>query len=206
MKFLHQHKGEGSPRHGGLREGLSFVIVIGLALLLAWGIITYIFESYRVDGPSMQNTLHNGDRLIVWKAPITWAKITGGDYIPSRGDIIIFKESSLAACGDPEAKQLVKRVIGLPGDHLVIKNGTVTIYDQQHPGGFVPKNTYPFGKHIPYTNDNGINVTLGKDRLFVMGDNRPNSCDSRTFGPINADQIVGKLVLRDWPIGDIKTF
>ncbi len=203
MKFFKHHSGE--PRRRGLRDGLSFVIIVALALLLAWVIITYVFESYQVDGPSMQNTLHNGDRLIVWKAPVTWGKITGQDYIPARGDIIIFNEPDLAAYGDPSVKQLVKRVVGLPGDRVVVKNGGVTIYDEEHPNGWSPTNNFDGPNGYPLTSGDR-SWTLNKDQIFVMGDNRPNSLDSRVFGPINANQIVGKLILRDWPISDIKAF
>jgi signal peptidase I len=186
-------------------EALSFISIILVAFLLAWGIIAFVFESYQVDGVSMQSTLQNKDRLIVWKVPRTWSKITGNPYIPDRGDIIIFNQPGLGRYGDPSAEQLVKRTIGLPGDHIVIKNGLVYIYNKQQPNGFVPKETYAFGKNIPYTSGN-IDITLGPHQLFMMGDNRPDSLDSRVFGPINASQIIGKLVLRDWPINAIKAF
>lgn len=206
MSFLNRKKSDEHRSGRGLRDGLSLVVVVALALLLAWFIIAFVFESYQVDGPSMQNTLHNTDRLIVWKVPRTWAKITGHDYIPARGDIVIFKESGLAAYGDANVKQLVKRVIGLPGDHLVVKNGQVTIYNQQHPDGFMPKENQPPHGHGVVPTGGNIDITLRKDQLFMMGDNRPNSLDSRIFGPINANQIVGKLILRDFPLNSIKAF
>src|SRR5580698_6529783 len=74
---------------------LSTLFVIAAALALALLLITFVFQSYQVDGPSMQNTLQNNDRLIVWKVPRTLARITGDAYIPNRGDIIIFNESGL---------------------------------------------------------------------------------------------------------------
>lgn len=192
-------------RRGYGRDVATFLVVITLAVLLAWLVIAFVFESYQVSGPSMQNTLHNNDRLIVWKVPRTWASITGHAYIPNRGDIIIFKENGLATYGEGNVKQLVKRVVGLPGDHLVIKNDKVTIYNQEHPHGFTVGDNFD-GKNGNPDTSGDIDITLKKDQIFVMGDNRGNSLDSRIFGPINASQIVGKLVFRDWPLGDMKVF
>jgi signal peptidase I len=152
--------------------------------------------------------LQNQDRLIVWKTARTWAKITGHDYIPQRGDVIVFVENGLSQYNDANSKQLIKRVIGLPGDRVVVKNGKITIYNSAHPSGFDPDKTLPYGengKHIPYTSGN-IDIELSDGQLFVCGDNRPDSLDSRTFGYINADQIVGKLVVRVFPLNKVKTF
>lgn len=186
-------------------EILSTIGILVTALLVALFIIAFVFRSYQVDGPSMENTLQNGDKLIIWKVPRSWAKITGHNYIPARGNIIVFTETGLSAYGQQDSKQLIKRVIGLPGDHIVIKNGVNTIYDKAHPQGFDPDKTLPYGKHIPITSGN-LNLTLGPDQLFVEGDNRPDSLDSRTFGPINANQIIGKLVIRVFPIGKAQVF
>lgn len=187
---------------------LSTIAILLLAPVIAIVLTLFVFQSYQVDGPSMQNTLHNNDRLIVWKLPRTWARITGHPYIPKRGDIIIFTESGLMQYGDNvDTKQLVKRVIGLPGDHLVVKNGKVTVYNQTHPNGFDPDTTlsyFPNGA-VPITN-NDVDVKLGPDQLFVMGDNRGNSLDSRFFHAINANQVIGKLVVRILPLSDAKVF
>jgi signal peptidase I len=192
-----------STRH----EVLSTLGIFAAAALVAVFIILFVFRSYQVDGPSMQNTLHNGDKLIIWKVPRTWADITHHAYIPKRGDIVVFNESGLSQYGQQDSKQLIKRVIGLPGDHIIIKNGAITIYNKEHPNGFDPDKTLPYGKNgaIPYTSGN-INVTLGPNQLFMCGDNRPDSLDSRIFGPIQAKQIVGKLALRVLPINQAETF
>lgn len=193
------------PRRPFWREALSTIGVIAAAILLAVGLIAFVFQSYQVDGPSMNNTLHDGDRLIVWKVPVTWAHITGHPYIPNRGDIIVFNQSGLSEFGQSDKKQLIKRVVGLPGDRVVIKNGELMIYNKAHPNGFDPDRTLPYGKNIPVTSGKMV-VTLGKNQLFVSGDNRPDSLDSRAFGPISAKDIVGKLVLRIYPIGNAKAF
>lgn len=194
-------------RHQGLRDALSIVGVLLAALILAWGLISFVFQSYQVDGPSMQTTLENGDHLVVWKVPRTWAHITGHPYIPDRGDVIIFNEPGLNdSIGQGSSdKQLIKRVIGLPGDRVVVKNGVVTIYNKAHPQGFEPDKTLPYGKVIPTTSGD-IDITLAKDQIFVCGDNRPDSLDSRIFGPVNVNNIVGKLVIRILPLNEVKVF
>jgi signal peptidase I len=186
---------------------LSTFLVVVVALVLALALITYVFQSYQVDGPSMENTLQNNDRLIVWKVARTWSRVTGHPYIPNRGDIVVFNESGLAAYGQTNTKQLIKRVIGLPGDHVVIKNGAITIYNKTHPNGFDPDTALLYGKThpLPYTAGN-IDITLGKNQIFVCGDNRTDSLDSRIFGPVNVNNIIGKLVLRIYPFSSFKAF
>ncbi len=198
---------EPEPEKGpsGWRELFSTLGILITALLVALFIIAFVFRSYQVDGPSMETTLQNADKLIIWKVPRSWASVTGHPYIPNRGDVIVFTESGLSQFGQEDSKQLIKRVIGLPGDRIVVKDGAYTVYNLSHPNGFNPDTTLPYGKNIPTTSGN-IDVTLGNKQLFVSGDNRPDSLDSRTFGPISAEQIVGKLVLRVFPISQAKVF
>jgi len=149
----------------------------------------------------------NQDRLIVWKMPRTISRITNTPYIPNRADIIIFIESGLSQFGDQDSKQLIKRVIALPGERVVLANGVLTVYNADHPEGFVPDETLGYSPIIDEADDSrNIDITLAKNQVFVCGDNRPNSLDSRTFGPIDADQIVGKLSIRLLPVSEIKKF
>jgi signal peptidase I len=197
-----------SPPSHRFRNTLSTIGILLLAPFIAILLTAYVFQSYQVDGPSMQETLHNNDRLIVWKLPRTWAKITGHQYVPNRGDIIILNESGLSNYGDAQdTKQLVKRVIGLPGDHVVIKDNVITVYNKEHPGGFQPDKTLPYGQNgaIPPTNNN-IDVTLSSTQIFVCGDNRSDSLDSRIFGPVETRQVIGKLVARIYPLSKAQAF
>lgn len=191
--------------HSGWHEFFSTVSILAAALLVALFIIAFVFRSYQVDGPSMENTLQNNDKLIIWKVPRSWARLTRHDYVPARGDIVVFSESGLSQFNQEDSKQLIKRVIGLPGDRVVLRDGKYNVYNKAHPDGFDPDITLPYGKNIPVTSGN-VDVTLGKHQLFVSGDNRPDSLDSRAFGPINTSHIIGKLVLRVFPIGAAKTF
>jgi signal peptidase I len=153
----------------------------------------------------MQTTLQNSDHLVVWKVPRTIARITGHAYVPNRADIIVFNEPGLADYGQGSNKQLIKRVIGLPGDRVVVKDGAITIFNKQHPNGFDPDKMMPYGKVIPTTSGN-IDITLGSSQIFVCGDNRPDSLDSRVFGPVDVNNVVGKLVLRVLPLNEAKAF
>lgn len=194
-------------RYSPLRDALSVALVLVSAMVLAFGLIAFVFQSYQVDGPSMESTLQNNDRLIVWKLPRTWADITGHPYVPSHGDIVIFSEPNLAQYGQNDVKQLVKRVIGLPGDHVIIRSGVITVYNKTHPKGFHPDTSLAYGKHhiFPYTAGD-IDVTLNSHQMFVCGDNRTNSLDSRTFGPVELKNIVGRLVVRVYPFDTFEAF
>lgn len=189
----------------GWKDLFQTIGILITALVVALLMITFVFRSYQVDGPSMESTLQNADKLIIWKVPRTWAYITHHDYIPGRGDVIVFNQSGLSQFGQSDSKQLIKRVIGLPGERIVVSNGVYTVYNKQNPKGFEPDKTLPYGKGIKITSGS-IDVTLGDSQLFVSGDNRPDSLDSRSFGPINADQIVGKLILRVFPLNQAKVF
>ena len=190
----------------GWKDFLSTVGILATALVVALLMIAFIFRSYQVDGPSMQTTLQNQDKLIIWKVPRTWARLTHHAYIPNRGDIIVFTERGLGQFGQEDSKQLIKRVIGLPGDRVVVKDGSLTIYNAKYPDGFMPDKTVGYAyPNFPLTSGD-IDVTIKSGQLFVNGDNRPNSLDSRAFGPISADQVIGKLVIRVWPSNQIKTF
>src|SRR5581483_7393279 len=136
------------PDHSGWREAFSTIGVVVLAFAVAVFMIGFVFRSYQVDGPSMENTLHNADKLIIWKEPRSWADITHHPYIPKRGDIVVFTESGLSQFGQTDTKQLIKRVIGLPGDRVVVDNGGYVIYNKAHPNGFDPDKTLPYGKDI----------------------------------------------------------
>lgn len=155
----------------------------------------------------METTLHNNDRLIVWKVPKTWARVTGNVYIPNRGDVIIFTNRAIANFGQDPSKQLIKRVVALPGERVTINNGIVTVYNDEHPEGFEPDKTLPYGKmaQIPET-PGEVDTVVGKGEVFALGDNRPNSLDSGEFLSFDAHNIIGKLVMRILPANDIKAF
>lgn len=202
-----EHAKIGGPqdRHEGWRGAISTLIILVAAPIVALLLINFVFQSYEVDGPSMESTLQNQDRLIVDKIPKTWARITGKHYIPERGQIVIFVKHGVAELGTDGDKQLIKRVIGLPGERVVVKDGKMTVFNKQNPDGFNPDVGSSWEAVITETPGN-VDITVGANQVFVAGDNRPNSLDSRSFGPISSDDIVGKLSFRIFPINQAEHF
>lgn len=190
--------------HDRLRSILSTLSLFLLAPVIAILISMFVIQSYQVEGRSMETTLHDQDRLIVNKSPRTWSRLTGNSYIPSRGDIIIFNQSSIDF-SETKPKQLIKRVIGLPSERVVVKDGRISVYNKDHPSGFNPDTSSDY--QISSINTPGkVDVVIKPNEVFVCGDNRLNSEDSRYFGPVSADNIVGKLVLRVLPLNKGQLF
>jgi signal peptidase I len=193
-------------RGEGIRAVISTIAVITAAILFAVLLTSFVFQSYQVDGPSMEPTLQNGDRLIIWKVPRTNERITGKIWVPERGEIIVFVDKGLAPNGS--SKQLIKRVIGLPGDRVFIEDGIVTVFNTENPDGFNPDTSLPYGKgqSFPINNNEEVDERVGENQVFVLGDNRNNSLDSRSFGSIEAEDIVGKLKIRMFPLDGARSF
>jgi signal peptidase I len=183
----------------------SLLLFVGGVIVAAYLINNFVFQSYYVDGTSMTPTLQNDDRLIIDKVERTWATLQGRPYIPERGQIIVL-DSSLVGIGGHE-EQLIKRVIGLPGDTVIVKDGTVTIKNKSSPDGF------DVGKQLglnlkPTFSANTIEATIPDGEVYVMGDNRVEngSYDSRAFGPIESTKIVGRLWARILPLDKAQVF
>jgi signal peptidase I len=199
------HLSSHRPHHRKkIPSGVSSVFVFLIVpILIALFLTAFVIQSYQVDGSSMETTLQDHDRLLVTKLPRTVARITHRAYVPHRGDIIIFNQSGLS--DSIYQKQLIKRVIGLPGEHVVVKDGHITIYNQDHPQGFNPDTSGIYSIAAKYTGID-VDVHLDQNEVFVCGDNRGNSEDSRIFGPVNVDNIVGKLVVRILPLNHTELF
>lgn len=191
---------------GGWRSALSTIAILIAAPIVALLLTAFIFQSYEVDGPSMETTLQNRDRLIVWKVPRTIARITHHTYVPHRSDVIVFVKPDLHEPGSNQEKQLIKRVVGLPGDRVVVEDGHITIYNAQYPDGYNPDTNHEFSENIASLTAGNIDITIPPGEVFVCGDNRTNSLDSRSFGPIPVRDIVGRLTIRIFPISKFKSF
>ena len=204
----HSSKLRGSrPRRKGPRDILgalsSLFLFILFPAIIAIFLTAFVVQSYQVDGPSMENSLHDGDRLVVAKLPRTWSRLTHHQYVPARGDIIIFNQTGL-----PDAffqKQLIKRVVGLPGERISVRNGQVTVYNDASSAGFNPDNQGSYTIDA-LTTSGSREWIVASNEVFVLGDNRANSEDSRYFGPIKTNAIVGKLMLRIYPFNKTEVF
>lgn len=186
-------------RDGGLKETLKFILIFGI---LFFTIRTFLIQPFMVDGPSMSPTFETGNYLLV-------NKLSNFFETPKRLDIIVFDipdtEAQYHTCLIPNIisntclvnskRYLIKRVVGLPGEKVSIVNGVATIYNKENPEGFILEES--FVKHISYIKDE---KTLGDNEYYVMGDNRTNSSDSRYFGPVTFDKIVGEPLVRLWPL------
>lgn len=185
-------------KEGGI---LSFIGTLVVAFLLVQIINLFLFQNYKVFGSSMFPTLHDGDRLIISKLGKTTSRLQGKAYQPNRGDIVVFV--------DPQNKdlQLIKRVIGLPGERVVVKDGKLTVYNSENPDGFNPDDA-DYGKNLPRSSGEN-DVTVPEGHLFVSGDNREgsNSLDSRNeLGTVPEELVIGTLSARIFPLDSAKFF
>ncbi|MES3005306.1 MAG: signal peptidase I [Patescibacteria group bacterium] len=165
------------------KEVLLFaVIAVGIVLPFR----AYVAEPYLVDGRSMFPTFNTGDYLIVKKF---WSE----SHTFERNSVIVFKYPN------DTSKSFIKRVIGLPGEKVSIRNGVVTIMNSESPDGIVLDE--PFVEKFASTN---YEVELSGDEYFVMGDNRLESFDSRSWGPLKKSYILGKPFVQLLPISKIQ--
>lgn len=192
-------------RKSNWRSLLSSLSIIILAPVAAILLTSFVFQPYEVQGSSMENTLSDRDRLIIWKLPATVSKITANPYIPDRYDIVVFQQQGLRNPND-QSKQLIKRVIGIPGDRIVINNDKFTIYNKQNPQGFNPDSGQEFSPGVIQPTRGNIDLTVADGEVFVSGDNRTDSYDSREFGTVPAKALIGKLVLRIIPVSKFDSF
>jgi signal peptidase I len=162
------------------RVAAEWVGLVVLALVIALLIKTFLFQAFFIPSESMVPTLRVHDRVLVNKLSYKLHPV-------HRGDIVVFKAPEGS---DPGIDDLVKRVIGLPGETVSAKDGHVFIDNKELPETYLPKGTIttPFSA-----------VELPPDHYWVMGDNRGNSKDSRVFGPITKKNIVGRVFFRIWP-------
>lgn len=173
---------------------------IGVTLLIVIVVHVFIARPYRVDGVSMQPTLHTDDHLIIWKAGHIRAWLSGSQYVPKRGEIIVLKSPV-------NTDVLIKRVVGLPNEQVVIRDGRIIVINEKNPLGFEPDLNTPADAIPPH--DNQVYPPLAADEIFVVGDNRwpGQSNDSRYFSlPVKLENIIGDVVVRVLPLGRIDRF
>lgn len=180
---------------------LGFLLVVAIGAFL---INSFLFRSFDVTGPSMEETLRTGDRVIVNRLPYTKALITGKPYIPERGQIIVFQNPATA--GGQRDRFLVKRALAFPGERVVVEGGVLTVFNNENSQGFQP-DKYLTGPKA-YSSGN-IDTVVPEGELFVAGDNRTGnfSLDSRNgLGTVPFYLVQGPVDFRLFPFNQMRRF
>ncbi len=163
------------------------VLIIGAFAVVA--IRYFIFKPFVVSGTSMVPTYLDKEYLIIDELSFHLGQ-------PHRGQVIVMHYH-----GDVDKEYFLKRIIGLPGEHLIIRGGRIRIFNSQHPDGeYLDESAY-LGPTV--LTDGDIDVTLSSDEYYVMGDNRGASFDSRRFGPVKRVDLVGRALFRGFPLDRI---
>ncbi len=172
-------------KENSFKDILKFTI-IAFAIIIPFR--AYIAEPFIVKGPSMDPTFATGHYLIVDQVTYHFNK-------PERGDVVVFKHPIAQ-----NERYLIKRIIALPDETISMDNGIITIINSANPKGIVIDDS-----HVTESNrtHDTFRKTLAHDEYFVMGDNRANSSDSREWGPLEESYIVGRPLLRLYPISKI---
>jgi signal peptidase I len=183
----------------------SFIVeiikVFFWALVIIVPIRLFLFQPFFVQGASMEPNFEDGEYLIVNELGYKRTELSlAGNQIFTvqpfkelkRGDVVVFRYPL-----NP-SQYFIKRIIGLPGETITIKDGKVEILNNDSPVGFMLDENAYLPPHLETSGD--LTVNLGSDEYFVLGDNRAASHDSRSWGTLNKDKVIGKVLLRAWPI------
>ena len=159
----------------------SMLLPMVIAVIVALLFCNFVARPSRVIGESMQETCHDGDLMILWEL----------NYHPQRGDIVVVNNHN------PLNENLIKRVIAVGGDHVTVSQGMVTVNGK--------KLTEPYVKEKVWSGADA-DLTIPQGRVFLMGDNRNHSADSRVIGPVSTSLIIGKVCVRFYPFTAVRTF
>ena len=166
-------------------------LILLVALLVSVGLRTFAFQTFFIPSGSMEPTLEIGDRIIVDKLAVDFGSI-------HRGDVLVFKAPPAENCGGDPVVDLVKRVVGLPGDKLYSVGNTIYVNGKKFDENW--SHTEPLGNAIAPANNP---VVVAPHHYFMMGDNHSDSCDSRMWGTIPRSDVIGKAFFRVWPLSRI---
>jgi len=166
------------------------VVMVSLAIIIP--VRYYLIQPFYVKGASMEPNFYDKEYLII-------DEISYRFHTPERGDIIVFRYPR-----NPE-EYFIKRIIGLPGEKIQIKDGLIYVYNKENSSGLKLGEPYlPTGDKTYALNEEII--TLSGSEYYVLGDNRNSSKDSRSFGPVDKKLITGRVLLRGWPFNRIDVF
>jgi signal peptidase I len=182
-----EEPGDEAPRKrdSGFRNIVEWVLIIGGAFLVAFVVKTFLIQAFFIPSGSMLPTLHEDDRVLV-------NKLSYDLHDVNRGDLVVFERPEGDAPG--QIRDLIKRVVGLPGERIEQRDGRVYIDGQLLEEPYLEDDTET--TNLP-------SQTVPDGHVFVMGDNRDDSMDSRVFAAIDEDLIVGRAFVRVWPLPDL---
>lgn len=186
---------------------LEIMKVVILAVIIIVPIRIFLFQPFLVQGASMEPTFENSEYLIVNELGHKKTEANFGDKniftvnpfenLP-RHEVIVFRYPK------DRTQFFIKRVIGLPGEKIEIKEGVVTVYNPEHPDGFQLDESSYLSSSVK--TKGSLISNLKDDEYFVMGDNRSASSDSRIWGPINKADVIGTVIVRAWPLNKLDIF
>jgi signal peptidase I len=183
-------EGAAGKKASRTRGAVEWALVIVGALAAALLIKTFLFQAFFIPSASMEPTLQIGDRVLVNKLSYRFGDI-------DRGDLVVFKRPDLPKESAAVVRDLIKRVIALPGETVEARDGSIYINGKKLDEPYLPQGT--LSENLP-------SQVVPAGRIWVMGDNRTNSRDSRVLGPIDIDTIHGRAFVRIWPLGQLKLF
>ena len=171
----------------------DWVIVLVVALVVALGIRTYVFQQFYISGPSMETTLYQPNRVLVNKLSYRLHDV-------NRGDVVVFDR--VTSNGESiQHDDLIKRVIGLPGEKISISKSVVYVNKVALEEPYLDaRDTEQENLNDRCSQPEMAEVLVPQKQVFVLGDNRPQSMDSRNFGPVDEDRIVGRAFVVLWPM------
>jgi len=177
-----------------LRDVISLLIMIAIVLVLSWLLRTFVFGAYQIPSGSMEDTIATGDMVIA-------EKISYRNGEPEKGQIITFSDPSGERDSTGEVRTLIKRVIATGGQVVNVSNGNLYI------NGVLQNESYVDGKPTYGLSSSTVTYpyTVPAGYVWVMGDNRTNSQDSRYFGAIPITSVTGKAILKYWPLDHFGT-
>lgn len=180
-----------------LRAFLEWISVIGVALVVAVVIRVFLLQQFYISGPSMETTMFSDNRVLVSKLAYRLGEI-------DRGDVVVF-DRAIANGNEIQHDDLIKRVIALGGETVSISKCVVFIDGVELAEPYLPKRDTEMTDPADRCSTVDMEaIMLENDEIFLMGDNRPQSFDSRMFGPIKKDFIIGQAFVLLWPLSEFK--
>lgn len=184
----------------------QFLLIMKKFLLFVWEIVKvaiisaaiilpiryFLIQPFFVKGASMEPNFHDREYLIIDEISYRFSP-------PERGQVIVFRYPR-----NPQ-EYFIKRVMGLPGEEVQVKDGKVIIYNANHPQGITLEEKYLPANFVTFNQDEN-KIAVGPNEYYVLGDNRGASKDSRYFGVVNKSFITGKVLFRGWPLNEITVF